>query len=79
MCSSDLDVLTTLQELANFHRKKLRIPIIAITGSNGKTTTKELIATILQKRFNVAYTSGNYNNHIGVPLTLLSIEDLINL
>lgn len=68
------DVLTTLQELANFHRKKLRIPIIAITGSNGKTTTKELIATILQKRFNVAYTSGNYNNHIGVPLTLLSIS-----
>ena len=68
------DVLATLQQLANFHRKKLKIPIIAITGSNGKTTTKELIATILQKRFEVAFTQGNLNNHIGVPLTLLSIN-----
>lgn len=68
------DVLDTMQQLANFHRRKLKIPILAITGSNGKTTTKELIATILQKRFNVAYTHGNFNNHIGVPLTLLSIN-----
>lgn len=70
------DVLKTLQQLANFHRRKLKIPIIAITGSNGKTTTKELIATILQKRFEVAFTQGNLNNHIGVPLTLLSINKL---
>lgn len=68
------DVLETLQQLANFHRRKLKIPIIAITGSNGKTTTKELVATILQKRFEVAFTKGNLNNHIGVPLTLLSID-----
>lgn len=68
------NVLETLQQLANFHRQKLKIPVLAITGSNGKTTTKELIATILQKRFNVAYTHGNLNNHIGVPLTLLTID-----
>lgn len=67
------DVLKTLQELANYHRRKLKITIIGITGSNGKTTTKELVATILSKRFNVAFTQGNYNNHLGVPLTLLSI------
>lgn len=68
------DVLTTLQRLANFHRKTLKIPIIGVTGTNGKTTTKELIAAILSKEFNVAYTQGNLNNHIGVPLTLLSID-----
>lgn len=68
------DVLTTLQQLANFHRRKLKITIIGITGSNGKTTTKELVAAILSKDFNVAFTQGNYNNHIGVPLTLLSIN-----
>lgn len=67
------DVLKTLQKLANYHRHKLKITIIGITGSNGKTTTKELIAAILSKRFNVAFTQGNFNNHIGVPLTLLSI------
>lgn len=68
------DALSTLQKLANYHRKKLKITIIGITGSNGKTTTKELVAAILSKDFNVAFTQGNYNNHIGVPLTLLSIN-----
>jgi UDP-N-acetylmuramoyl-tripeptide--D-alanyl-D-alanine ligase len=69
------DVLETLQKLANHHRRKLKIPIIAITGTNGKTTTKELVAAILSKEFNVAYTQGNFNNHIGVPLTLLSMNE----
>lgn len=68
------NVLETLQKLANFHRKKLKITIVGITGTNGKTTTKELIATILSKEFKVAFTQGNFNNHIGVPLTLLSIN-----
>lgn len=68
------DVLTTLQELALFHRRQLNIPIIAITGSNGKTTSKELIREVLKQKFKVAYTQGNLNNHIGVPLTLLSIK-----
>jgi len=65
------DVLETLQELANYHRKQIKIPLIAITGTNGKTTTKELLTTVLQAKFNVKSTSGNFNNHIGVPLTLL--------
>ena len=68
------DVLQTLQSLATYHRKFLNIPIIALTGSNGKTTTKELLAAVLQKKYKVAYTQGNLNNHIGVPLTLLSIQ-----
>lgn len=68
------NVLTTLQKLANFHRRKLKIPIIGITGTNGKTTTKELIAIALSREFKVAYTQGNFNNHIGVPLTLLSMN-----
>lgn len=67
------DVISTLQKLANYHRKKLKIPIIGITGTNGKTTTKELVAAILAKEFRVAFTQGNLNNHIGVPLTLLSM------
>ncbi|MCX6294757.1 MAG: UDP-N-acetylmuramoyl-tripeptide--D-alanyl-D-alanine ligase, partial [Bacteroidetes bacterium] len=67
------DVLSTLQQLANYHRKQLNIPVIGITGSNGKTTTKELINAVLSKKFNVLATKGNLNNHIGVPLTLLSI------
>ncbi|MBN2164881.1 MAG: UDP-N-acetylmuramoyl-tripeptide--D-alanyl-D-alanine ligase [Marinilabiliaceae bacterium] len=67
------DVLTTLQQLATYHRKKLGIPILAITGTNGKTTTKELVTAVLRKKFNVSSTVGNLNNHIGVPLTLLSM------
>lgn len=69
------NVLKALQKLANYHRRKLKIPIIAITGTNGKTTTKELVAAILSKEFNVAFTQGNFNNHIGVPLTLLSMTE----
>ena len=67
------NTLTTLQELAHYHRMTLDIPVIGITGTNGKTTTKELIAAVLQKKYNVLYTQGNLNNHIGVPLTLLQI------
>lgn len=65
--------LIALQELANFHRKYLKKPIIGLTGSNGKTTTKELINAVLSKKYNTTATAGNLNNHIGVPLTLLSI------
>lgn len=68
------NVLTALQELAGFHRQQLGIPIIAITGTNGKTTTKELVTAVLSKKFRVDYTKGNLNNHIGVPLTLLSMS-----
>jgi UDP-N-acetylmuramoyl-tripeptide--D-alanyl-D-alanine ligase len=67
------DVLTTLQQLAKYHRQQFNIPFIAITGSNGKTTTKELVYTVLASHFNTYTTQGNLNNHIGVPLTLLSI------
>lgn len=66
--------LEFLQALAKYHRQQLDIPIIGLTGSNGKTTTKELIATVLSKKFSVQFTKGNLNNHIGVPLTLLSIR-----
>ena len=66
------DVLACLQHLANYHRRQLKCPVIAITGSNGKTTTKELIFRVLEKKFNTHCTKGNFNNHIGVPLTLLS-------
>jgi len=65
------DVLTTLQNLATYHRKAINIPIIALTGSNGKTTTKELIYAVLSSQYKVKATLGNLNNHIGVPLTLL--------
>ncbi len=69
------DVLTSLQELAAYHRLQLEIPILAITGSNGKTTTKELVRRVAECRWdNVGATKGNFNNHIGVPLTLLSLE-----
>jgi len=68
------DVLETLQTLANYHRNFLKIPIIAITGSNGKTTSKELMCAVLSKKFNTKATVGNLNNHIGVPLTLLSFD-----
>jgi UDP-N-acetylmuramoyl-tripeptide--D-alanyl-D-alanine ligase len=67
------DVLGTLQELAKHHRNKLDIPIIGLTGSNGKTSSKELLHAVLKQKFRTAATSGNLNNHIGVPLTLLSI------
>lgn len=69
------DSLKTLQSLASFHRDQLNIPIIGITGTNGKTTTKELLAAVLSSHFNISYTLGNLNNHIGVPLTLLKINE----
>jgi UDP-N-acetylmuramoyl-tripeptide--D-alanyl-D-alanine ligase len=69
------DGLTALQHLAMDYRSLFHIPVIGLTGSNGKTTTKELIAKTLSKRFNTHYTKGNFNNHIGVPLTLLQLED----
>ncbi|MFQ3575933.1 MAG: UDP-N-acetylmuramoyl-tripeptide--D-alanyl-D-alanine ligase [Cytophagales bacterium] len=68
------DTLETLQELAKFHRTQLAIPVIAITGSNGKTTTKELTHKVLSSKFNCFATEGNLNNHIGVPLSLLNIN-----
>jgi UDP-N-acetylmuramoyl-tripeptide--D-alanyl-D-alanine ligase len=68
------NVLQTLQDLARHHRQSLGIPVLAITGTNGKTTTKELIASVLSRKFNLVYTKGNRNNHIGVPLTLLTLK-----
>jgi UDP-N-acetylmuramoyl-tripeptide--D-alanyl-D-alanine ligase len=68
------NVLNSLQELSRYHREQLGIPILAITGTNGKTTTKELVASVLSKKFNLTYTKGNLNNHIGVPVTLLSMN-----
>ncbi len=67
------DVLTFMQELASFHRKCFDIPIIAIGGSNGKTTTKNLIVSVLKQKFKAHSTQGNFNNHIGVPITILNI------
>ena len=67
------DALTTLQELARFHRKELKCKVLGITGSNGKTTSKELCLQVLKKKYNTLATSGNLNNHIGVPLSILSI------
>lgn len=69
------DVLTALQDLAHFHRRQLNIPVIGITGSNGKTTTKELITAVLRQQYITYATEGNLNNHIGVPLTLLRIRE----
>ena len=69
------DCLFELQALASHHRKELAVPVLAITGTNGKTTTKELIAAILSKKKRVHYTKGNLNNHIGVPLTILSAPE----
>ncbi|MEO8515282.1 MAG: UDP-N-acetylmuramoyl-tripeptide--D-alanyl-D-alanine ligase [Flavobacterium sp.] len=69
------DSLKTLQDLAKYHRQQLGLPIIALTGSNGKTTTKELINVVLSKKYNTNATIGNLNNHIGVPLTLLSFHE----
>ncbi|MBQ3789064.1 MAG: UDP-N-acetylmuramoyl-tripeptide--D-alanyl-D-alanine ligase [Bacteroidales bacterium] len=69
------DVLRTLQELACEHRRHLTVPVVGITGTNGKTTTKELVTAVLARRYRVSATRGNFNNHLGVPLTLLSIPE----
>ena len=68
------DVLTILQKLSNYHRSQFDIPVIGITGTNGKTTTKELIGEVLKSKYNTLITEGNLNNHIGVPLTLLKLN-----
>ena len=68
------DALATLQQLAHYHRRQLKMPVIGITGTNGKTTTKELINAVLSTTYKTTCTQGNLNNHIGVPLTLLSIK-----
>jgi UDP-N-acetylmuramoyl-tripeptide--D-alanyl-D-alanine ligase len=68
------DVLTALQQLAKHHREQFSIPFIAITGSNGKTTTKELVHAVLATTFKASTTEGNLNNHIGIPLTILKIK-----
>lgn len=73
------NVLGTLQQLATFHRNELNIPIIALTGSNGKTTTKELINAVLSKKYKTTATQGNFNNHIGVPLTLLQMDQTTDI
>ena len=70
------NTIDTLQALAKYHRSQLVIPVIGITGTNGKTTTKELLTAVLSRKYRVLSTKGNLNNHIGVPLTLLSIEQL---
>lgn len=72
------DALIALQQLANHHRMTMNFPVLAITGSNGKTTTKELIRNVLAKKYNVHATKGNFNNHIGVPLTILSTPLITN-
>lgn len=68
------NVLECLQSLATYHRDILNIPILAITGTNGKTTTKELVSSVLLQKYKLAYTQGNFNNHVGVPLTILSFK-----
>lgn len=68
------DSLEFLQKFANYHRSQFDIPVIGITGTNGKTTTKELVNACLEKKYNTIFTQGNYNNHIGVPLTLFQIN-----
>jgi len=73
------DALKTLQQLAGHHRNQLKCPVIAITGSNGKTTTKELVAAVLSKKYKTYATKGNLNNHIGIPLTLLAIKSDVEI
>ena len=68
------DTLKTLQDLARYHRQHSKATVLSITGTNGKTTTKELVSAVLAKKYNIIHTMGNLNNHIGVPLTLLSIQ-----
>lgn len=68
------DSLKALQDLAHHHRRQLQIPVIGLTGSNGKTTSKELVSAVLEKKFKICSTKGNLNNHIGVPLTILAID-----
>lgn len=68
------DSIETLQRLAKHHRKQCNIPVIGITGTNGKTTTKELVSAVISQKYNIINTQGNFNNHIGVPLTLLQIK-----
>lgn len=76
-CELVADSLLFLQQLAHYHRQQLHIPILGITGTNGKTTTKELCHAVLSKKFKTFATQGNFNNHIGVPLTLLSMDETI--
>ena len=73
------NVLETLQQLARFHRDQLKIPVIGLTGSNGKTTSKELLHAVLSKQYKTYATKGNLNNHIGVPLTLLAIDKRVEM
>jgi len=73
------DVLRALQDLAKHHRERMNIPVLGLTGTNGKTTTKELMVKVLESRFNVGFTKGNLNNHIGVPLTLLNMNANIEI
>lgn len=73
------DVLEALQELAKYHRKQLDIPVIGITGTNGKTTSKELLYAVLSQKFKTFATKGNLNNHIGVPLSLLAIDETYDI
>jgi UDP-N-acetylmuramoyl-tripeptide--D-alanyl-D-alanine ligase len=73
------DVLTALQQLARHHRQQLSIPVIGLTGSNGKTTSKELVYAVLSRKFKTFATKGNLNNHIGVPLSVLSIDSTIEI
>ncbi len=73
------DALESLQQLARLHRDQLKIPVIGLTGSNGKTTSKELVNAVLSKKFKTYATQGNLNNHIGVPLTILSIDSSIEI
>ncbi|WP_316845258.1 UDP-N-acetylmuramoyl-tripeptide--D-alanyl-D-alanine ligase [Pedobacter psychrodurus] len=78
-CVLVADVLATLQDLASHHRKQLNIPVIGLTGSNGKTTSKELVNAVLAERYKTFATFGNLNNHIGVPLSILSITDDVQI
>lgn len=73
------NTLETLQQLARFHRDRLKIPVIGLTGSNGKTTSKELVNAVLSRKFKTLATKGNLNNHIGVPLTVLSVDEAVEL